>query len=151
MKQANELVWDVRRRRVWPRSFQRGAKALMWVASHLDRRTEGEHRARLPGDVWDRILTYCTRRWFPPLMEGEEAARRPPTQYHCEWCQVTFREVPGALRRCVGCKLVWNCSEECNVAGWNSKVNPHKAVCEAEQARLAEEERKRTEKADPPT
>ena len=46
---------------------------------------------------------------------------------------------------------MWYCSEECNVAGWNSKVNPHKAVCEAEQARLAEEESKRTEKADPPT
>ena len=139
MKMANEPVWDIGLRLVWPRSFHRGTRAVMWAAAHLDRGTEGPDRARLPeDDIWLRILSYCTRDWFAPLTEGEAATCRPPTVYHCDWCQMTPREVPGVLRRCVGCNLVWYCSEECNVAGWNCKVNPHKAVCEAEQARLKE-------------
>ena len=136
MVQANERVWDVRLRRVWPRSFHRGTRAVMWAAAHLDRLTEGPDRARLPEDVWFRILKCCTREWFAPLTEEEEAeARRRPTQFHCDWCQSTPQDVPGGLRRCVGCKLVRYCSEECSVAGWKSKANPHKAVCDAEQAR----------------
>ena len=110
----------------------------MWSAAHLDRGTEGPDRAKLPQDLWIEILTFCTRDWFAPLAEEEEeeARRRPPTRMYCEWCQLTLRDVPGRLRPCVRCKLVWYCSEECNVAGWRSKANPHKAVCDAEQARL---------------
>ena len=139
MVQANERVWDVRLRRVWPRSFHRGTRAVMWSAAHLDRGTEGPDRTRLPKDLWFRILKFCTREWFAPLTEGEDVEvrrRRPPTQFHCDWCQSTPQDVPGGLRRCVGCKLVRYCSEECSVAGWKSKANPHKAVCDAEQARL---------------
>ena len=57
MKMANEPVWEIGLRLVWPRSFHRGARALMWCAAHLDRGTEGPDRARLPGDLWLRILS----------------------------------------------------------------------------------------------
>ena len=127
--------WDVKHRRVWPRSFRVAVRdGVMRTAVALAmRRGDGDVVPTM--DFWISMLSFCSRDWFVPLSAGEETAvfETPPSRiYWCDWCQLA--PIQRKLQVCSKCYSVRYCSKECLVEAWGAKVKPHKVLCKAVQA-----------------
>ena len=127
--------WDVKHRRVWPRSFRVAVRdGVMRTAVALALRAEDAGMVP-PATFWILMLSFCSRDWFVPLSQEEEEAvvEAPPSRiYWCDWCQLA--PIQRKLQVCSKCYSVRYCSKECLVEAWSAKVKPHKVLCKAVQA-----------------
>ena len=128
------MTWSVARHRVWPASFRRTVFTILCVAQRHDRvglmhkstttrRSLADPLVEAPltlprDDVWlGLIVSYLGREDF---------------NFRCDGCgKVGLDE----RARCRGCRVVFFCSDQCQVDRWGV----HKAGCRAAQRKRKEE------------
>jgi hypothetical protein len=74
--------------------------------------------------IFTGVRGVAVDRWKCSLLS---AARRPPDGLGCEHCCSDGSGEGGNLLCCAGCKAVYYCSKECQLANW--KAEGHKSFC----------------------